>query len=58
MTFLSKDSYMLKIFALFIIMRRVFIMSYKFQLTLVLKLHELFGIINDTYESLNAKKDH
>ena len=39
-------------------MRQIFIMPYKFQLTLVFKLYDLFWMINDTYESLKTKNDH
>ena len=49
---------MVKVFVLFIIMRRIFTMSQKFQLTLELKLDDLFGIINSTYEGLKSKNDH
>ena len=33
-------------------------MSWKFQLTLILKLHDLFWIINGTYESFKSKNDY
>ena len=39
-------------------MSRIFTMSQKSQLALVLKLHDLFWIMNDTYEDLKTKNSH
>ena len=49
---------MVQIFTLLIIISRIFIMSKEFPLTLVIKLRNLFSIINETYESLKSKNDH
>ena len=49
---------MVKIFTLFVIIRWSFNMSYKFKLPLVVKLHDVLWIINDTYEGLKSIKEH
>ena len=46
---------MIRIFTLFIIKSRVSIVSLKYEVTLALKLHGLFLIINGSYEGLNLK---
>ena len=45
----------MNIFTIFIIMRRIFIMSWKYQLYLGLILHDLFWIINDIQKVQNLK---
>ena len=39
-------------------MTHIFIMSWKYPLTLVLKLHDLLWIMYDTYEGHKSKNNH
>ena len=48
---------MVKLFTLFM-MRQIFAMSQKLQLTLVFKLHDLFRVIYGTYHRSKSKNDH
>ena len=58
MTLQSKESCIVKIFTLFIMMKRFFTMSLKYQLVFWLKMHDLSYIMYVTYQGLKSKINH